>query len=334
MVRIVIIGAGDIARKRHIPAIVQAEHGELYGFYNRTLSVTQALAEQYGARAFRSVDEVLADPQVDAVLISTPPMSHAELTMRALQAGKHVLLEKPMTLTVSEAEEIVSAEAASEARVTMLHVQRYYAPHARAKELLDRGEIGRLLSVRTYLGNADQSLLAGVPHADWKDALFNVGVHRIDLLRWLVGDEVDGAFCHRNQLLVKPLDPDSGRKVDDHAAAILEFRNGVLGTMIASGTSYHGEDRSTILLGTEGTITTYARDHELVVEKRNGERITYDFPGAHAQGVWELTDLHERFCKSILEGTGPEVTAYDGLQSIRIAAALEQSDKEGRWVQV
>lgn len=332
MVNIVIIGVGDIAKKRHIPAIQQAASGTLYGFCNRTWETTQALAEKYGVRAYHSTQEVFADPNVQAVLISTPPAAHAELAVQALRANKYVLLEKPMALTLPEAERIVDAQAQSGAKVTMLHVQRYYAPHAKAKELLDRGEIGRLLTIRTYLGNADVGLLAGVPHPGWEDALFNVGIHRIDLLRWLVGSEVQQVMCHRSQLLVKPADPEDPKTVDDHAVGIFEFENGVVGTMIASRTSFHGEDRSTVLIGTEGTITTYARAHELIVEKRNGERIAYDFPGAHVQGVWELTDLHERFFRSILEDRSPEVTAWDGLQSVKIAAALERSHKERRWV--
>lgn len=332
MVNTVIIGAGDIARKRHIPAVQQADSGTLYGFCNRTWTTTRIQAERYHAHAYHSAEEVFADPQVQAVLISTPPAAHAELAVQALEAGKYVLLEKPMALTVPEAERIVEAEARSAARVTMLHVQRYYAPHARAKELLDRGEIGRLLTVRTYLGNADTGLLAGEPHPGWEDALFNVGVHRLDLLRWLVGAEARRVFCHRSRLLVKPADPEDPKTVDDHTVGIFEFENGVVGTMIASRTSFHGEDRSTVLIGTEGTITTYARGHELIVEKRNGEKSAYEFPGAHVQGVWELTDLHERFFRSILDRTEPEVTALDGLRSVQLAAALERSDREGRWV--
>jgi predicted dehydrogenase len=333
-VNTVIIGAGDIAKKRHIPAILQSENGELYGFYNRTLTSTQELAHKYDVKAYTSLEEVLSDPDVQAVLVSTPPDSHKDIANSALKAGKYVLLEKPMTLSVQEAREIVDAEKNSKAQVTMLHVQRYYAPHVKAKKLLESGEIGRLLTVRTYLGNADPRLLNDISYPAWESALVNVGIHRLDLLRWLIGSEVNEVFCHRSRLLLHSDSSKDADDADDHAVGILEFENGVEATIIASLTSFHGEDRSTVLIGTEGTITTYARSHELIVEKYSGEKSYYDFPSAHAQTTFELTDLHQRFFKSILEQTKPEVTAQDGLESVRLAAAMRQSHAERRWVKL
>ena len=159
MVNIVIIGVGDIALKRHIPAIIKLQDGNLYGLYNRHLERTKELARQYQVYAFESLEEVWKNEDVQAVLISTPPDSHAELAVSAMAAGKHVLLEKPMTRKVEEAEKIEQASIKYNRKLMMLHVQRFYEPHQKAKELLDKGEIGKLLSIRSTLGNADTSLL-------------------------------------------------------------------------------------------------------------------------------------------------------------------------------
>lgn len=331
MINIVIIGVGDIAKKRHIPAILKSQDGNLYGFYNRHTERTRQLAEQFHVHAFESLDELWKDRNVHAVLISTPPDSHEELAVQALAAGKHVLLEKPMARTIQEAEKIRQAALQYGKKLMLLHVQRFYDPHQKAKELLEKGEIGRLLTIRSMLGNAEAELLQGKVRQDWRDALFDVGIHRIDLMRWLAGAEVTGVYCHRSRLLIKS-EPGVQKEPDDHTVGILQYENGVVGTLIASLTSFHGEDRSTVLLGTEGTITTYAGGHDVVVEKRSGEKRFYDFSSAHPQGVWELTDVHQRFFESILKDTKPQVTADDGTASIRIAAALEKADRERRFV--
>lgn len=325
-VNIVIVGAGDIARKRHIPAIQKAPSGVLYGFYDTNAERARQWAAEFGTRAFETLDAVLQDPAVDAVLISTPPVAHVPLAVAAIEAGKHVLLEKPMAATVEEARQIETALAAHpEVKFMMLHIQRFYDPHQKAKELLDRGEIGRLLTIRSFLCNSDKTLLQGIKKTPWHNSLHNVGIHRLDLMRWLVGDEVKEVFCHRSCLL-------DTVGADDHTIGILQYQSGVVGTMICSRTSFNGEDRSTVLIGTGGTITTYARQHEVLVEKLNGERQTYDFPTAHPQACLELTDAHERFFRCILENTPSPIPARDGVESIRILSALDRSDAERRWV--
>ena len=100
MINLVIIGTGDIARKRHIPGILQSADAKLYGFYNRSVKKSEEAAKTYGGKVFASEEEIYDDPAVDAVLISTPPVSHKALAVKALLPGRHVLLEKPMSLTV------------------------------------------------------------------------------------------------------------------------------------------------------------------------------------------------------------------------------------------
>lgn len=331
MVDLVIVGAGDIARKRHIPGIRKAEHGRLFGFYNRNVERTRELAAQYRVKCYESAEEIWEDPSVDAVLISTPPASHESLAVKALEAGKHVLLEKPMTLREEEAERIREAAERSGAKFMMLHVQRFYGPHKKAKELLEQGRIGRLLSCRTFLGNGNAGG-GGDLSPSWHDTLFDVAIHRIDLLRYLVGTEAEQVFCHRSSL--------SGCRsagaetpAEDHMVGLFQFANGAVGTLISTRCAYGGEDRSTELFGTEGRITTYRDGHGLILERKDGEREVFDFPDGLDQRKLELTDIHERFCLCIEEDTEPPVTVWDGVMSVRLASALERSDREKRWVE-
>lgn len=335
-VNIVIIGVGDITRRRHIPGILKAQSGRLYGFCNRTPEKAKEAAEEYGARFYETVEEVLQDASVDAVLIATPPDTHAALAVAALRAGKHVLLEKPMALSMEDAEAIEKEAGIQKekggAKLMMLHIQRFYEPHKKAKELLEKGEIGRLLSCRTFLGNSEYRTPQMPRKPYWQNALFNVGIHRIDLLQYLTGAKVTGVFGYRSHLLF-PEEAKIADAPDDHAIGILQYDNDVVATLIASKTSFHGEDRSTILIGTEGTITTYTREHSVVLEKRNGDKQYFDFPTGE-QAVLELTDIHEEFCCCILENREMSITAWDGTESMKIVKALEEADQKKMWVTI
>lgn len=333
MINIVIIGVGDITRKRHIPGILQAKSACLYGFCNRNAQKAIDAAAKYNAHFYETAEKVFEDSSVDAVLIATPPETHAALAIAALKAGKHVLLEKPMSLSLEEAMEMKREAARSSAKLMMLHVQRFYDPHKKAKELLEQGEIGRLLSCRTFLGNGKIRKPGDSVRPFWQDALFNVGIHRIDLLNYIIGSEVTGVFGYCSHLLF-PEEAQIEGAPNDHAIGILQYANHVTAVMVASSTSFNGEDRSTVLIGTEGTITTYTREHELIVEKKSGEIRFYDFDSAHAQSRLELTDIHEEFCRCILEDREPAITAVDGVNSIRIVEALKKSDEEKRWIRL
>ena len=329
-INIVIIGAGDIAKRRHIPALLKSEHINFYGVYNRHPESTKAIADKHQVKAYASLDEVLSDSSVDAVLIATPPDTHEELAVKALKGGKHVLLEKPMTLSVEEAERIDKAAKETGRKLALLHVQRFYPQHAKAKELLDAGAIGDLLTIRTVLGNKDPGVLTHRQYPGWQDALFNIGVHRADLIRWLVGSKVEGVYAHVSRILAENT-PGDKRETNDHAAAILQFENGVVGTLIASKLSIHGEDRSTTLIGTKGAIITFSEGHDVVLKLSDGTVKYYDFETAHAQEVLELTDLHERFALSILNDTDVDVTGEDGIESIRIVEAFEKANKSKHY---
>lgn len=333
MINIVIIGVGDIARKRHIPGILRAKSACLYGFCNRNTQKARDAAVEYNVHYYETAEDVYGDTSVDAVLIATPPETHESLSIAALKAGKHVLLEKPMSLSLEEAMRIKREADCSSAKFMMLHVQRFYDPHKKAKELLEGGEIGRLLSCRTFLGNGKIRVPGEPVRPFWQDALFNVGIHRIDLLNYIIGSDVTGVFGYCSHLLF-PEEAKIEGAPNDHATGILQYANNVTAVMIASNTSFSGEDRSTMLIGTEGTITTYAGAHELIVEKKNGEKYFYDFDSAHDQSKLELTEIHEEFCRCILEDREPAITAADGVNSMRIVEALKKSNEEKRWVPI
>lgn len=329
-VNIVILGAGDIAAKRHIPAILKSDYMNLRGILNRHPESTRAVAARFQVKAYENLEKVLSDSEVQAVLVSAPPGQHTALAIKSLNRGKHVLLEKPMALSTEEVIRINEAARASGRKLELLHVQRFYPQHQKAKELLDEGAIGRLLTIRSVLGNKDPEILYGKTYPGWEDALHNIGVHRADLMRWLTGSEAQGVYAHVSRLLAETR-PGESEETNDHVAGIIQYENGVVGTLIASRLSFHGEDRSTTLIGTKGAIITFSEGHDLVLKLSDGRVQYFDFEQTHPQELLELTDLHERFARSILENRAVDVTGEDGIEAVRIIEAFEKANAEKRY---
>ena len=148
-------------------------------------------------------------------------------------------------------------------------------------------------------------------------------------MRYFTGSDMKRVFG-----FITDLNPAANGNVGDNCMVIAEHENGVIGQMHFARTSYNGNDRSTVLFGTEGSITIYAETHELVVEKKNRTRTVYQFPSAHEQSTLELTDLHELFCRCIEEDTKPVITARDGLACMCTIDAVQKSACTGTWVTV
>lgn len=332
MVRIVIIGSGDISRKRHIPGILQASNGELRGFCNRSMERTEEAVSKWGGIAYRTYEDVLNDEDVDAVLIATPTPTHYELTMRALRAGKHVLCEKPLALDSREGAKMVSAAVAENRKLMVCHVQRLYEPCQWAKRLIASGEIGRVLSFRTFLGVKGTAAAPAAENLPWKNSVAELGSHRIDLMRYLLHAEAKRVFADLTQLDRDK--PDAALvSGDDNTMAIVEYENGIRGIMGFSRTSYGGNDRTTTIFGTEGVLTIYGEECPLMLIRRSGEKICYPLT-CEEQKKLEITNIHSLFFDCIENDTEPFISGSDGLAVMQVIDAMKESCQEGRWTTV
>ena len=137
MIRIGIIGCGKIAQVRHLPEYAANPHVELAGYYDLNTQSAQEMAAQYGGKVYDSYFDLLNDPSIDAVSICVENRSHAEITTYALYAGKHVLCEKPMAVTLAECESMVAAAERNGKHLMIGHNMRFDPAHRKAKELLD-----------------------------------------------------------------------------------------------------------------------------------------------------------------------------------------------------
>ena len=152
-IRVGIIGCGKIAQVRHIPEYAANPNTEVYGFYDINRARAEELAQRHGGKAYASYEELLADPTIEAVSVCAANHVHAEISIAALKAGKHVLCEKPMAVTLAECEAMVAAARESGKYLMIGQNQRLAKAHVKAKELIEQGAIGKVLTFRAIFGH-------------------------------------------------------------------------------------------------------------------------------------------------------------------------------------
>ena len=260
-----IIGCGKIAQVRHIPEYAENKDAKLVGFYDINLARAQELAAKYDGKAYDSVEALLADPAIAAVSVCAANFAHAEITIAALNAGKHVLCEKPMATTLADCEAMVEAAKKNGKFLMIGHNQRLAKAHAVAKKLIVDGLIGDIVTFRTTFGHGGPETWSVDPGKNtWffdktraaMGAMADLGIHKTELIPCLTDQKVV-----RTTARVTTLDKRDANGnligVDDNAICIYEMSGGAFGTMTASWTYYGAEDNSTILYGTKGIMRIY-----------------------------------------------------------------------------
>ncbi len=299
------------------------------------------LAEQYGGRAYESVEALLADPNVDAVSVCSANASHAEITVAALEAGKHVLCEKPMATTLADCERMVSAAKKSGKRLMIDQNQRLAGAHVKARELIEQGEIGRVITFATAFRHGGPETWSIDPgQSTWffdkkraaMGAMADLGVHKTDLIQYLIGqtvDEVEAQLC----TLDKKFSDGSPITVDDNAFCIYHMDGGAVGTMIASWTNYGPEDNSTVINGTEGVLRIYDDPaHTLVLEKKDGTRVCYDVDAIQTNDNQTKSGMIDLFVEGLKDPTVQGIDAQSVLTAMRAVFAAIESSETGRRV--
>ena len=189
-----IIGAGGIADRRTIPAILKDENSELVAVMDRVPAVAEAIGKKYGVQYFQTEDEMLRSCDCDAVYIGTPVMCHFEQAMTALKYGKHVFVEKPICINAKESRALVDAFKKVGKQLTIGYMMKYHNLHEQAKSLIQADQIGQVNNVRVQF-SCWYPDIAGA----WRQkkslggggAIMDLGVHCIELVEYLLDDEID-----------------------------------------------------------------------------------------------------------------------------------------------
>lgn len=279
-IRIGIVGLGANTRLRHIPGLLSCDDVQLHGVCNRTTQTTRRAAVEYGIpQHYEQWQDLVADPDVDAVLIGTWPYMHCPITLAALQAGKHVLTEARMAMNATEAHQMFAASQARPELVTQIVPSPLgMRAHQVMLEMLDGGEIGELREVVVLATN--DSLLDPTVPLHWRQSeeysglnMLALGIVHEPLVRW-VADPV--RVSAQVQTFIKSrLDPgtDELKQVGtpDSVHVLTELPGGVHGIYHLSGVCHHGPGTQIHLYGTGGTLKYLLAPEDKLMFSRTGE---------------------------------------------------------------
>lgn len=268
--------------------------------------------------------------ELDAVSVCLPNYLHAKVTIVALDAGKHVLCEKPMATSRQEGEQMIEAAVKNGKKLMIGHNQRFVAAHVKAKKLIASGAIGKIYSFRTAFGHGGPEGWSVDGRNSWFfrrneafiGAMGDLGVHKTDLIRYLIGEEFTevGSFV---ETLAK-----TDTDIDDNAVCILKSESGIIGTLAASWSYYHA-DNSTVIYGEKGILRLEDDPHcSLIAQYTSGEIVKYELDKIQTNDAGGQHNSHviDAFVNSILNNEEPPVSGTEGLKSLNVVlAALESS---------
>ena len=309
-----LIGCGDISRKRVAPALRDSSVCELVAVSRAKTELAESFAHGFGARRwYADWRELFADEEIDAIYVATPVHLHAEQTIAAAEAGKHVLCEKPMALNVAECDRMIAACSSNNVKLGVAYYRHFYPVVRRVKELLDSGELGVPVMAqvnafewfnppesdpRTWL--LRKQLSGGGP-------MFDFGCHRIEVLL-----DVLGEISEVKATLVNALFND--REVEDAATAVFRFDRGACGVLNVAHAVREPQDTFDLFCSRGSIHLPVLNEGTMRISNSDGER-TETHP--NAKNIHQ--PLIDDFARAILEDRDPVVTGAIG----RAVAVIE-----------
>ena len=353
--RVGFIGSGGIT-ELHYPAYKDNPKAELYAICDVDEQQLNERAAEWGIkRTYTDYRELLDNPDIDAVEIITPHHLHCEMGVAALEAGKHVSLQKPPAINVAECDKLIEAASRSDKVFRVFENFQYYPPMAKAKELLDSGAIGEPLSIRIKCVQGKTGKGGEIPYRRWAwrfdpaqsgggRVIFDYGYHLFSIARWYLG-EIEKVF---SWITYRPIQ--YGWILDSPAVAIWKYKNAekygsyevissdemlVQSKTLVKGRKGRAEDEWVELSGSRGFLwitrcTTNLLDRAPLIMYRAG--VTTEFSNMPADwGSSFIAGIND-FIDGILEGRKVSQSGEEGKLVLQICRAIQLSAKEGREV--
>lgn len=338
-----IIGSGGIAKRRTIPeGILPARNAQLAAVYDLNQSLNAQLAKQFNAKAVSSVEELLAE-ELDAVYVATPANVHCQQVIKCAQAKKHVFCEKPLGMTIDEAQKMIEECKKHEVKLGAAFMMRFHSQHQAAQKMIHEGRLGKPVYARAQL-SCWYPPMAGAWRLDPKQSgggsLIDMGGHCIDLLEMLLG-QVKSVCCLTNNLV-------HDYRTEDSAVVMLRFANGAMATVdtffcIPDDSSknileVYGSKgsiiaKNTIGQGQAGEMTAYLDNSDGSYNAQQGRTVESGLV-ISPKPVNTYQSEIEEFSAAIL-GNRPALNdAAAGLQSQKILSACYESAKLGKFTDV
>ncbi len=338
-----IVGTGMISHF-HAKAIHGIPDSSVVACLDRKQENADSFAAEYSCKAYTDLDDMLADPAVTIVCVCTPSGAHRDLAVAAANAGKHVVVEKPLEITLERCDAIIDACEANNVLLCAIFPSRFSPVNVALKEAVDAGRFGRLTLGDTYVKwwrtqeYYDSGGWRGTWELDGGGAYMNQAIHQVDVLYWLMGDvvEVNGmtdTLAHERI------------EVEDVGVSTLRFASGAIGVIEATTAAWPGLLKKTEIHGTAGTAIIEQDDllkWEFETPADNDDDLRKQFaPGSantggaadpkaisHEGHQAQLQDL----VNAIKEGRAPIVDGKDGRKSVEIILAIYEAAKAKKTI--
>ena len=339
-----VIAAGGIADRRTIPGMMLADNAELIAVMEINMELAEKIRAKYNAkRAYDNVDALLADPEIDAVYIASPVNYHKDQAIAAARAKKHILIEKPICMTVEDGEEVLRICKEEGVKIATGLMMRYHAYHQVMKQFVDEGKLGQLTSIRGQF----TCWYPDIPGA-WRQiksesgggALVDLGVHAIDLIQYIAGSKAKVVAGMSDTKVFN-------YEVDDQASTLMELENGAYAYVDVNfnipdaaaicrlefyGTRGSMRAEGTLSQVEGGTLTVLLSDEAGYDAQQNRNdvepvEVNVEFGNMYTKEI-------ESFGRSILDGQEIQVPAEDAIQVQKVMYAAYESAEKKKFIEL
>ncbi len=305
-----VIGVGAWG-KNHVRIFSEMDKANLIGVFDRDVDLASALARKFNVTHYSSVEELLKRDDVDAITICTPTITHADLALQVIEAGKHLLIEKPMTDTVQQAQRIIDAAKSAKTILMVGFVERFNPSVQTAAQIIDEGKIGELV-----LGSA-RRLGPFVPERVADIGIIkDLAIHDIDIARFLVKQEATSVYAIAGSLY---------HKYEDHANLVIRFDDKPTFFLECNWLTPH-KLRGLNITGSKGVVSLDYISQEVTLGTSQWVQ--------KSTSPWDepLKRELEHFVESVIKKQNPLTSGTDGLEALRIAEAALESTHSKRII--
>jgi len=340
-----IVGLGLIA-EFHAKAIKAMEKGKLVACYSRSQTKADAFGKKYNCSGYSSMNAFCSHPGLDIVTICTPSGAHLEPSLKIAEAGKHLIVEKPLEISLERCDKIIKACERNKVKLAGIFPSRFYDVTKIVKSAIDEGRFGKLVLGDVYVKwyRSQEYYNKGGWHGTWEldggGALMNQSIHAIDLLQYFMGP-VEAIQSFTETIGHKWIE------VEDNAVAILQFSNGALGVIEGSTSVYPGFLKRIEISGTKGSaimeeenLKTWSfvneKPEDKIIRKRFAEKTETGGGVADpsAIGFHGHQRQFEDMVKAIETESKPLVDGYEARKAVKIILAIYKSAREGKKVKL
>lgn len=330
-----IVGCGFIARK-HAKAIQEVKNAKLVAVSDKLSEAMEPYVKEFGVAAYEDFDEMLRREDVDVVCICTPTGLHAPLAIKVANAKKHIILEKPIAMTLEESDEIIGACKKNAVKLSIVHPNRFRPVVMELRKILDENLLGKISHANALVNwNRNQEYYDQAPWRGTKEldggALMNQAIHNLDLLLWFMG-QPESIFSMEATRF-------RNIEAEDVSTGLIRFKSGALGVVEASTTVYgQNFEESITLFGERGTVKIGGKnaihfEHleiEGVPQKeiiQLKERIIED-----PWGIPGHQSIIDNMVKAIKEDRVPAVSGEEGRKSLELVLSFYESAKSNQLI--